>query len=169
MAYAGRRCGRRAARIGKNLKNQPERHQNVIKFALGVTNKSSSNLYPCKPRIATCSSSLPGGGRVHLAIDGLDSGVETSAEPRQAAATRKKAKYMTMDVSIPATPDYTMGFGEGAVDHLGRATAESHARHLLPHLRSGLRVLDFGCGAGTISTRRHHLVPGNDLRDWPRP
>ncbi|MCY4107430.1 MAG: hypothetical protein OXG11_00190, partial [Chloroflexi bacterium] len=87
-----------------------------------------------------------------MASDGSDNGVDTSAEPRRVAATRKKSTDMTMDVSTPATPDYTMGFGEGAVDHLGRATAGSHARHLLPYLRSGLRVLDFGCGAGTIST-----------------
>ncbi|MCY3801836.1 MAG: methyltransferase domain-containing protein [Chloroflexi bacterium] len=70
---------------------------------------------------------------------------------------------MTMEVSIPATPDYTMGFGEGAVDHLGRATADSHARHLLPYLRSGLRVLDFGCGTGTISVGLAAAVAPGEL------
>ena len=50
-----------------------------------------------------------------------------------------------------ATPDYTMGFSEEILDALARYTAESTAKHLLPYLRPGLRVLDFGCGPGTIS------------------
>ncbi len=50
-----------------------------------------------------------------------------------------------------ATPDYTMGFSDEMLDALRRYTAETSARHLLPYLRPGLRVLDFGCGPGTIS------------------
>ena len=50
-----------------------------------------------------------------------------------------------------STPDYTMGFSEEMLESLRRFTAETHAGHLLPHLRPGLRVLDFGCGPGTIS------------------
>lgn len=50
-----------------------------------------------------------------------------------------------------ATPDYTMGFSEEMMEALRRFTAETHAVHLLPYLRPGLRVLDFGCGPGTIS------------------
>ena len=50
-----------------------------------------------------------------------------------------------------STPDYTMGFGEEMLESLRRFTAETHAGHLLPHLRPGLRVLDFGCGPGNIS------------------
>ena len=34
---------------------------------------------------------------------------------------------------------------------LDQRSAESHAAYLLPHLKPGHRVLDFGCGPGTIS------------------
>ena len=51
----------------------------------------------------------------------------------------------------PATPDYTMGYSEEFLQLLGRRSAESHAAHLLPHLKPGNRVLDFGCGPGTIT------------------
>ena len=49
------------------------------------------------------------------------------------------------------TPDYTMGYGEEMLETQLRATAEDSAAFLLPYLRPGLRVLDFGCGPGTIS------------------
>lgn len=51
-----------------------------------------------------------------------------------------------------ATPDYTMGFSEEFVHALQRFTAETSAAHLLPCLRPGQRLLDFGCGPGTISS-----------------
>ena len=51
-----------------------------------------------------------------------------------------------------STPDYTMGFSEEFLESLRRVTAETSAAFLLPYLRPGLRVLDFGCGPGTIST-----------------
>ena len=50
------------------------------------------------------------------------------------------------------TPDYTMGFSEEFMESLRRYTAEANAAYFLPYLRPGLRVLDFGCGPGTIST-----------------
>ena len=50
-----------------------------------------------------------------------------------------------------ATPDYTMGYSEEILKTQLRATAETSAAHLLPCLRPGLRLLDFGCGPGTIS------------------
>ena len=50
-----------------------------------------------------------------------------------------------------ATPDYTMGYSEEMLKTQLRATAENSAEFLLPYLRPGLRVLDFGCGPGTIS------------------
>ena len=46
---------------------------------------------------------------------------------------------------------YTMGYSEEFRQLLARRSAETHATHLLPHLEPGLRVLDFGCGPGTIS------------------
>ena len=62
-----------------------------------------------------------------------------------------------------ATPDYTMGYGAGAVDALGRAAANTHARHLLPYLSPGLRVLDFGCGPGTISVGLAEAVAPGEM------
>ena len=56
-----------------------------------------------------------------------------------------------MDQLESSTPDYTMGFSDEFLETFRRYTVESHARHLLPYLRPGLRVLDFGCGPGTIS------------------
>ena len=62
-----------------------------------------------------------------------------------------------------ATPDYTMGFSEEMLESLRRFTAETHAGHLLPHLRPGLRVLDFGCGPGTISVGLAKAVDPGEL------
>lgn len=44
-----------------------------------------------------------------------------------------------------------MGYGEVILETQLRATAEISAAFLLPHLKPGLRLLDFGCGPGTIS------------------
>ena len=50
-----------------------------------------------------------------------------------------------------ATPQYTMGYSEEFRQMLDQRSAETHAAYLLPHLKPGHRVLDFGCGPGTIS------------------
>ena len=50
-----------------------------------------------------------------------------------------------------ATHDYTMGYSEEFRRLLNRRSAETHAKHLLPYLKPGLRLLDFGCGPGTIT------------------
>ena len=50
-----------------------------------------------------------------------------------------------------STPDYTMGFSEEFLETQRRFNAQANAAHLLPHLRPGQRILDFGCGSGTIS------------------
>ena len=46
---------------------------------------------------------------------------------------------------------YTMGYGEEFTQLLDRRSAQTNAARLLPHLKSGQRLLDFGCGPGTIS------------------
>lgn len=46
---------------------------------------------------------------------------------------------------------YAMGYSDEFTQILHRRNAETHAAHLLPHLRPGSKVLDVGCGPGTIS------------------
>ena len=50
-----------------------------------------------------------------------------------------------------ATPDYTLGYNQEILETELRAIAETSAAFLLPHLRPGLRLLDFGCGSGSVS------------------
>ena len=47
--------------------------------------------------------------------------------------------------------EYTMGYSDEFQLLLSRRSVETHASHLLPRLKPGLRVLDFGCGPGTLS------------------
>ena len=56
-----------------------------------------------------------------------------------------------------------MGFSDEMLESLRRHTAESHAGYLLPYLRPGLRVLDFGCGPGTISMGLAKAVEPGEL------
>ena len=62
-----------------------------------------------------------------------------------------------------AEQDYTMGYNEEFLQLLHRRSAKTHAAHLLPHLKPGLRVLDFGCGPGAISVGLATVVAPGDL------
>ena len=59
--------------------------------------------------------------------------------------------------------EYTLGFGEAIVERWKRHTVDSHASHLIPYLEPGLRVLDFGCGPGTISVGLAKAVEPGEL------
>ena len=59
--------------------------------------------------------------------------------------------------------DYTMGYTPELRKMLDRRSAESHAAHLLPHLKPGMRILDFGCGAGTMSVGLAKAVEPGEL------
>ena len=63
----------------------------------------------------------------------------------------------------PSESSYTMGYSEEFLQLLDRRNAESHAAYLLPHLRPGLRVLDFGCGPGTISVGLARAIEPGEL------
>ena len=68
-----------------------------------------------------------------------------------------------MTQATSATPDYTMGFGEEILAALRQYTAEKNAAYLLPHLRPGQRVLDFGSGPGSISVGLAKAVDPGEL------
>ena len=57
-----------------------------------------------------------------------------------------------------STPTYTMGYGPEFRKTLERRNAADCAAHLLPHLRPGMRLLDLGCGPGTISVGLAEVV-----------
>ena len=56
-----------------------------------------------------------------------------------------------MTEATSAVGSYTMGYSPEFLQLLDRRNAQTHAGHLLPHLKHGFRVLDFGCGPGTIT------------------
>lgn len=59
------------------------------------------------------------------------------------------------------TEGYTLGYSKPAVKFLQHRTAASHAAFFTPHLRSGMRLLDCGCGPGTITLDLAEIVaPG---------
>ena len=46
---------------------------------------------------------------------------------------------------------YTLGYDDAALAFVGRRTLESHGAFFIEHLRDGMRVLDVGCGPGSIT------------------
>jgi SAM-dependent methyltransferase len=46
---------------------------------------------------------------------------------------------------------YTLGYDPDALAFVSRRTLESHGAFFIPHLRTGMRVLDVGCGPGSIT------------------
>lgn len=88
-----------------------------------------------------------------LTIAGCPEGCETTPEGVRA--------LMTDETS--GTPYYTIGFSESMLQHLRRHTAQTHAAHLLPHLKPGLRVLDLGCGPGSLSVGLAEAIAPGEL------
>ena len=57
---------------------------------------------------------------------------------------------------------YTLGYESEVMHYIQSRTAEKEARFFLPHLRSGMSLLDCGCGPGTITAGLADAVsPGN--------
>ncbi len=56
---------------------------------------------------------------------------------------------------------YVCGYSSASVQIMASRTAEVHARFLLPHLKRGLRMVDLGCGPGSITVGLARIVaPG---------
>ena len=58
---------------------------------------------------------------------------------------------------------YTMGYSDEFQALLSRRNAALNAGHLLPRLKTGFRILDFGCGPGTISMGLADAVAPGEL------
>ena len=57
--------------------------------------------------------------------------------------------------------NYTLGYGEGAMQWMTSRTADDFGAFLLPYLKPGMRVLDCGCGPGTLTLGfARHVAPG---------
>jgi ubiquinone/menaquinone biosynthesis C-methylase UbiE len=59
-------------------------------------------------------------------------------------------------------PNYTLGHDHHLITAFGQRSSTREAQFFLPHLRRGMRLLDSGCGPGTITVGLAELVaPGN--------
>src|SRR2546428_10507238 len=66
-----------------------------------------------------------------------------------------------MSAEPPRHETYTHGHAPAVVRHHAKRTAEEAAAFLLPELRPGMRLLDVGCGPGSITRGlAERLAPG---------
>ncbi|MCL1475354.1 class I SAM-dependent methyltransferase [Argonema antarcticum] len=57
--------------------------------------------------------------------------------------------------------NYTPGYSTNATDFMAQRTVESHGAFFIPHLYPGMKLLDCGCGPGTISLGLARIIfPG---------
>lgn len=59
--------------------------------------------------------------------------------------------------------NYTSGYTQNASDFMARRSAQSHAAFLLPHLRDSSRLLDCGCGPGSVTCDFARIVPSGHV------
>ncbi|NJM72849.1 MAG: methyltransferase domain-containing protein [Scytonema sp. RU_4_4] len=63
---------------------------------------------------------------------------------------------------MTSSETYTPGYSQNAINFMARRSAQSHAAFLLPHLRPGLRLLDCGCGPGSMTCDlAREVAPGS--------
>jgi ubiquinone/menaquinone biosynthesis C-methylase UbiE len=69
-----------------------------------------------------------------------------------------------MDKSSDPKQEYSVGYDDPTVDFFRARRAATHAAFFLPHLRPGMRLLDGGCGPGSMTTDLAAVVaPGEVL------
>ena len=57
---------------------------------------------------------------------------------------------------------YTLGYGDSSMDWMTSRTADGHGSFLLPYLKSGMNLLDCGCGPGTLTVGyAEKIAPGS--------
>ncbi len=89
---------------------------------------------------------------------------ESGGEPKPAAAREEAGRESAAaDAEVGREAVYTMGYSEEFRRVLERRSAQTHASDLLPLLRQGMRVLDFGCGTGSISVGLAKAVEPGEL------
>lgn len=59
--------------------------------------------------------------------------------------------------------NYTPGYTQNASDFMAQRSAHTHAAFLLPHLRDSLRLLDCGCGPGSMTCDFARIVPSGHV------
>ncbi|MDR3457751.1 MAG: methyltransferase domain-containing protein [Verrucomicrobiae bacterium] len=64
---------------------------------------------------------------------------------------------------MPTAENYTPGYTQSASDFMARRSAQTHAAFLLPHLRSSSRLLDCGCGPGSVTCDFARLLPSGQV------
>ena len=64
--------------------------------------------------------------------------------------------------------NYTPGYSQNASDFMAQRSAQTHAAFLLPHLRDSSRVLDCGCGPGSVTCDFARIVPSGHVTGLDR-
>ena len=72
---------------------------------------------------------------------------------------------MTRKTSTPTTREneYSLAGSGFATEHFNRRTISRDAALVVPHLRAGMRLVDFGCGAGSLTCGFAGLVAPADV------
>ncbi len=106
----------------------------------------------------------------HVIAMKIDGHIPSRRAPAQRAGIRDPARgvkglegEMRMSEQASGEQGYTMGYTEEFLQLLARRSAQNSAAHLLPHLKSGQRLLDFGCGPGSISVGLATAVAPGEL------